>query len=42
MYEDLMSECENQDKFRRIQVSALTLSVFDIFEAIFSSTKLSF
>ena len=29
MYADLMLECENQDKLRKIQVSALTLSIFD-------------
>ena len=28
MYEDLKLECENQDKFRKTQVSVLTLSIF--------------
>ena len=29
MYDDLMLECEKQEKFRKIQVSVLTLSIFD-------------
>ena len=28
MYKELMLECENQDKFRKSQVSVLTLSIF--------------